>query len=184
MPLPPAIHVSTARLVIRPVSSADLDDLLLVNGDDAVTAFLPYPSWRGRDDGIAWFARMEALVAAGTARQLVIERAADHAVIGAVLLFRYDEASARLEIGYVLGRHAWHQGFATEALRGVVQHAFTAWGIRRIEAEVHPDNLASSAVLRRLGFVHEGHLRQRWVAKGQAYDTDVYGCLAHEWTGA
>ena len=59
--------------------------------------------------------------------------------------------------------------------------AFGALGVRRIEAEVQPDNLASNALLRALGFVYEGTLRQRWVAKGRAYDTHIYGCLAPEW---
>ena len=181
MPFPPIIQLSTARLLIRPVTAADLDDLLLVNGDDTVTHFLPYDTWQSRADGVAWLARVEARTAGGSGQQLVIERMADRRVIGAILLFRYDEASARLEVGYVLGRQAWHQGYATEALRGVLNSAFTAWNIRRIEAEVNPDNNASTALLLRLGFVHEGRLRQRWVAKGRTYDTNIYGCLAAEW---
>lgn len=181
MPFPPIIQLSTERLLIRPVTTADLDDLLLVNGDDTVTYFLPYATWQSHADGVAWLARVEARTAGGAGQQLVIERTSDRKVIGAILLFRYEEASARLEVGYVLGRQAWHQGYATEALRGVIGCAFAAWGIRRIEAEVNPDNHASTALLLRLGFVHEGRLRQRWVAKGRTYDTNIYGCLATEW---
>lgn len=181
MPLPPSIHITTERLLIRPVTAADLDDLLLVNGDEVVTYFLPYDTWQSHADGVAWLARVEARTAGGVGQQLVIERTADQRVIGAILLFRYEEASARLEVGYVLGRQAWHQGYATEALRGVLGSAFTVWGMRRIEAEVNPDNHASAALLLRLGFVQEGRLRQRWVAKGRTYDTNIYGCLATEW---
>lgn len=183
MPLPPAIHITTERLLIRPVTAADIDDLLLVNGDEVVTYFLPYDTWQSRADGVAWLARVEARTAGGAGQQLVIERMADQRVIGAILLFRYEEASARLEVGYVLGRQAWHQGYATEALRGVLGCSFTEWGIRRIEAEVNPDNHASAALLLRLGFIQEGRLRQRWVAKGRTYDTNIYGCLATEWRG-
>lgn len=181
MSLPPTIQLSTERLLIRPVTAADLDDLLLVNGDEVVTHFLPYDTWQSSADGVAWLARVEARTADGSGQQLVIERTTDQRVIGAILLFKYDEASARLEVGYVLGRHAWHQGYATEALRAVLNSVFTAWGIRRIEAEVNPDNHASAALLLRLGFVQEGRLRQRWVAKGRTYDTNIYGCLAAEW---
>lgn len=183
MPLPATIQINTERLLIRTVTAADLDDLLLVNGDDTVTHFLPYATWQSHGDGVAWLARVEARTADGSGRQLVMERTADRRVIGAILLFRFDEASARLEVGYVLGRQAWHQGYATEALRGVLGCAFTEWGIRRIEAEVNPDNNASTSLLLRLGFVHEGRLRQRWVAKGRTYDTNIYGCLSTEWVG-
>jgi len=61
----------------------------------------------------------------------------------------------------------------------VCEHAFGAMDVRHIEAEVNPDNIASNALLRTLGFVHKGRLRQRWVNnKGLAYDTNVYGCLS------
>ena len=40
---------------------------------------------------------------------------------------------------------------------------------------------ASCALLQSLGFTLEGRLRQRWVTKGQADDTNFYGCLAQEW---
>jgi [ribosomal protein S5]-alanine N-acetyltransferase len=56
--------------------------------------------------------------------------------------------------------------------------------VRRIEAEVNPANTASNALLLGLGFTHEGTARQRWVAKGRAYNTNLYGLLADEWASA
>jgi len=181
MPLPPFPEIRTARLVIRAVAEPDLADLLEVNGDDEVTRFLPYATWRGPDDAAAWLARMEALCATGAARQLVIERQPDRKVIGTVLLFQFDEPSARAEVGYVLGRTHWRQGYATEALRAVCRHAFEDMGIRRMEAEARPDNVASNELLLSLGFTHEGRLRQRWTAKDETYDTNIYGCLIDDW---
>jgi RimJ/RimL family protein N-acetyltransferase len=104
-------------------------------------------------------------------------------VIGTALLFRFDAGSARLELGYVLGRVWWRQGLMHEALVAVCGHAFGSAGVRRIEAEVNPANTASTTLLQRLGFTLEGRLRQRWVGKGRAYDTLFYGCLADEWPG-
>ena len=181
MALPTFEPVHTARLTIRPVQANDLPDLLAVNGDDAVTHFLPYASWGGLDDGTAWLARMQALDAAGTGIQLAIEQRADGRVLGGVLLFNFNEGSARIELGYVLGRAHWRQGVAREAITAVCDQAFGPLGIRRIEAEVNPDNHASNNLLQRIGFVLEGRARQRWVAKGQTYDTQLYGCLASEW---
>lgn len=184
MPFPTITDIRSERLQIRPVAPADLPDLLEINGDDEVTRFLPYATWRGPDDGASWLARMDALAATGTGQQLVAARQADGKVIGTVLLFKFDEGSARTELGYVLGRRFWRQGLMREALHAVCGHAFGALGIRRIEAEVNPVNEASNALLQALGFTLEGTLRQRWVAKGAAYDTHVYGCLADEWNAA
>ena len=181
MPLPAFTPVDSPRLTLRPVSGDDLPDLFEVNSSDEVTRYLPYTAWQTREDGTSWLARMQALADAGSAVQLVMQRRADAKVIGTLLLFRFDEASARIELGYVLGRAHWRQGYAREALQAACGQAFGALGIRRIEAEVQPDNRASNALLLALGFVHEGRLRQRWVAKHQAYDTHIYGCLAAEW---
>lgn len=181
MPLPHIDPITTDRLIVRMVRVEDLADLLEVNGDGEVTHFLPYATWQTLADARAWFERMRGLVETGTAVQLVIERRTDAKVIGTALVFKYDEGSARAELGYVIGRAHWRQGYAGEALRALLAHAFEVLHLRRIEAEVNPDNLASNALLRALGFVHEGLLRERWVAKGRAYSVNVYGLLAGDW---
>jgi ribosomal-protein-alanine N-acetyltransferase len=174
-------ELETYRLFIRPVSPADVADLLAVNGDDAVTQFLPYATWKSRDDGVAWYQRMQAISDTGTGKQLVLVHKGDKKVIGTVLLFRFDEGSARIELGYVIGRAHWRQGYAKEALQAVCDYAFKSMHIRRIEAEVDLRNAASNAVLKSLGFVKEGLLRHRWITKGTPIDTNIYGCLASEW---
>ena len=180
MPLPYLDDIVTHRLVIRPVTENNLDDLLSINGDDQVTKFLPYATWRSLDDGRAWLKRMNAIREAGTGQQLVM---ADNIgkVVGTVLLFRFEEGSQRIEIGYVVGRPHWRQGFAKEALHAVCDYAFRMLSIRRIEGEVDPLNHASNAVLQSLGFVKEGLLRKRWITKGSETDVNIYGCLAEEW---
>lgn len=182
MSFPPITHIDAERVALRPPAAADLVELLAINGDPQVTQFLPYASWQSLDDGAAWLARMEALGATGTGQQLVVVRRADAAVIGTLLLFKHDAGSRRIEVGYVLGRCHWGQGLMHETLRAVCAHLFGVLGLRRIEAEVNPANLASCQLLSRVGFTLEGTLRQRWVARsGTAYDTHVFGYLAQDW---
>lgn len=180
MPFPLVISLCAPRVSLRPVAATDLPHLLEVNGDEQVTRYLPYAAWRSQDDGRAWLGRMAALGALGTAQQLVLARRTDGRVIGTLLLFRYDEVCGRLELGYVLGRRHWGQGLMREAVDAACSHVFGS-GLRRIEAEVDPANVASCRLLERAGFTLEGTLRQRWVAKGSAHDTNMYGCLADEW---
>jgi len=181
MAIPTIDKIVTARLVIRPVTETDLVDLLDINGDEQVTRFLPYATWQSIKDGEAWLKRMQALSETGAGQQLVIIRSSDERVVGTTLLFRYDEGSARVELGYVIGRAYWRQGYATEALTAVCEHAYTKMAIRRIEAEVDPRNAASNAVMQSLGFTREGLLRKRWITKGEPTDTYIYSCLAEEW---
>lgn len=181
MPFPLITHLESARLVLRPVVLKDLADLLKINGDPIVTRFLPYPTWQSLEDGAAWFTRMEALASTGTSQQLVLARKSDSRVIGTALLFKYDEASSRVELGYVLGHSSWGQGFMREALRAICSRVFGSLKLRRIEAEVNPGNIASCRLLASIGFSLEGTLRQRWVTKGIPYDTNIYGCLVEDW---
>ncbi len=178
----PNIHaISSVKTSLREILAQDLFDLQEVNGDPEVTRFLPYATWESPEDASAWFERMSALTASGSARQLVIVRNSDTRVIGTALLFKYEETSRRLELGYVIGRSYWGQGYATDALRCLLNYVFGVMRIRRVEAEVNTENVASSAVLRKLGFTHEGLLRERWTAKGKTYGTNIYGLLVDEW---
>lgn len=181
MPFPAIVRIESPRLTLRPVHVSDLADLLEVNGDPQVTRFLPYPTWQSPEDAAAWLSRMDALAASGTGRQLVLVANLDSKVIGTLLLFRFEEASGRLELGYALARNRWRQGLMREAVDAACSHAFGELNIRRIEAEVNPANEASCRLLLGAGFALEGNLRQRWVAKGVAYDTRIYGCLAEDW---
>jgi ribosomal-protein-alanine N-acetyltransferase len=173
--------IETDRLLLRRVRRADLPALLAVHGDDEVTRYLPYASWRSMRDARNWYGRMEKLQADGTALiWSVIERLSGTA-IGTCLLFRFDATSARAELGYVLGRAHWRQGCMHEALRALIASVYKRMPVRRLEAEVDTRNPRSAELLGSLGFTREGLLRQRWVSKGEAKDVEVFGLLRHEW---
>ena len=176
---PPPIE--TERLKLRLVEENDIADLLEVNCDEQVTRFLPYETWRSIADGKVWFDRMCALTAGGDTLQFVIVELGSARVIGSCLLFRYNADNRRAEIGFVMGRAHWKKGFTHEALSALIACAFEAYKLRRLEAEVEPANIASNQLLLKLGFTREGLLRQRWYARGNSYDTNIYGLLREEW---
>ncbi len=179
----PAPIVST-RLVLRHVEARDLPALRVVNGSDEVTRYLPYATWQTLADGEAWLARMQAAEITGTSLQLVVADRYTDVAIGACLVFRYEEGSARAEIGYVLGRAHWGAGYMREALTALVDFAFGPGGLRRLEAQVDVRNARSGRLLATLGFTVEGRLRERWEAKGETKDVDFYGLLRREWPPA
>lgn len=181
MPLVAPPPIETSRLTIRLVSEGDLEDLLVVNGDDLVTTYLPYASWRSLSDAQAWLQRVMTLQTTGQAVQCVLWHKTAQRVIGSCLLFRHDEGSARAELGYVLGRAHWGQGLMSEALRAFIDCAFNHLSLRRLEAEIDPRNQPSTRLVRRLGFTREGLLRQRWVTLNEPRDVEIFGLLRSEW---
>ena len=93
-------------------------------------------------------------------------------------------AMRRAEIGFALARAHWGHRYAGEALALLFEHAFGALGLRRIEADVDPRNLASCRLMEKLGFQREGVLRNRWRVGGEFADSIIFGLLRHEYAGA
>jgi RimJ/RimL family protein N-acetyltransferase len=81
-------------------------------------------------------------------------------LIGSTGLHKRAEVGS-LEIGYWVHSAYQNQGFATEMTQTLAQLAFEYHGIQRLEIRCDPDNLASAAVPRKLGFEHEATLKQR-----------------------
>ena len=181
MPLCAPPPIEAPRVVLRLVAEADLADLMAVNGDDAVTRFLPYATWKSMDDAKAWFDRMAGIQATGTALQFVVVLRETGKAIGTCLLFRYEEKSARAELGWVMGREHWGRGLMREALAALIDFAFGTLGLRRLEAEVNPRNEASLALAQRLGFTREGLLREKWLDKDAPVSVYAHGLLRREW---
>ena len=63
--------------------------------------------------------------------------------------------SGETEIGWHLHPDAWGHGYASEAARAVLDHAFAS-GLPRVLAVTHRENLASQAVARRSGMSYQG----------------------------
>lgn len=176
LPVPGPVH--TERLVLRLVEPGDLRALHEVNGDPAVTAFLPYPPWRDGADAEAWLARMQGLMAGGGTLQFVLAARPAGRAIGTCVLFGHDAVSGRAEVGYALGRAHWGRGLMAEGLRALVGLAFGPLGLRRLEAEVDALNLPSARLLDGQGFAREGLLRQRRVGRqGELKDMLLFGRL-------
>ncbi|RJF85449.1 GNAT family N-acetyltransferase [Sphingomonas cavernae] len=85
------------------------------------------------------------------------------------------------ELGYLLRRSHWGRGYAREAVAAIIDHGFNAMKLRRIFADVDPDNLPSVELLKRLGFRQEGHLRAEWETHIGVRDSLIFGLLAEEW---
>ena len=85
------------------------------------------------------------------------------------------------EIGFIF--HPAHQGhgYATEAARALVAHAFEQYGLHRVFGRIEPRNDASARVLEKLGMRREAHLIENEWVKGAWESEVVYALLDREW---
>lgn len=182
------ITLSTARLTLRPFVDADAAALHEMFGNPRVMRYWSSPPWQGDEELQRFMAYNRAMDEDGSGLRLAITRRhADsrdaHAgrPIGQCTLFGIFRPSRRAEIGYSLAESAWGQGYATEACAELVRHGFEDLDLNRIEADIDPRNEPSAGVLRRLGFVQEGLMRERWIVAGEVSDTAFFGLLRSDW---
>jgi 8-oxo-dGTP diphosphatase len=155
-------RLETARLILRSLRRDDAPEIQRLAGEWEVaryTANIPHPYADGLAE--AWIAShrddFEIVFA--------IERRADGAFIGCIGL-EPDTTAHEAEFGYWIGKPYWGAGYATEALRALVEHAFSAFDIDRARAAAMPENRASIRVQEKVGFQYVGVKRQRAPARG------------------
>lgn len=86
-----------------------------------------------------------------------------------------------MEVGYWIAEAAWGRGLATEALTAFSRWTFETFGeVLRLEAGVFAPNGASSRVLEKAGFTHEGTRRRAIFKNGKVLDIRIYGLLREE----
>ncbi|MEV4642209.1 GNAT family protein [Actinoplanes sp. NPDC049548] len=112
--------------------------------------------------------------------QYAVELADEETLMGDVGVNLADNLR-QAEIGYTLAPRWQGQGYATEAVRAVVDHLFRVRGLHKVSAECDARNSASARLLERVGFAREGCLRQHTWIKNEWTDDLLYGLLSDEW---
>ena len=142
-PLPYPIR--TSRLALRPLTPDDADDLVVYRGRQDVSRWVPF-SPMDRTDVLTRILGVWAshqLTDEGQSLTLGIELpdAPDRpTVIGDVVLFWHSREHASGEVGYVLNPHYGGHGYATEAVRAVLDVAFGHVHLHRVTARVDARN--------------------------------------------
>lgn len=182
MSLPtPTLH--TTRLRLRPFTNADTDDLFALQSDARVLRYWDAPPWTERSRATRFIDSCRQMSDEGSGARVVIERKSDHAFVGWCTFNNWNPNFRSAGLGYCLSEAAWGCGYATEAARAVLQWAFDSLDLNRVQAEADTRNAASGRVLEKLGFAHEGTLREDCIVNGDVSDSWVYGLLRRDWTG-
>ena len=180
MSLPtPTLH--TARLRLRPFTGADSDALFTLHSSAYVLRYWDTPPWSERARAERFITACQQMAEEGSGARLAMDRVADGAFIGWCSLTRWNPGYRSASIGYCLDAAAWNHGYATEAARALLEWAFDALDLNRVQAETDTRNVASARVLGKLGFVREGTLREDCVVDGEVSDSWVYGLIQRDW---
>ncbi|HEY3558716.1 MAG TPA: GNAT family N-acetyltransferase [Kribbella sp.] len=180
----PTPTLSTDRLRLRPFEDADADALFALHSNAHVLRYWDSPPWSERSRAERFITACRTMAEEGTGARVAIDRASDGAFIGWCSLSRWNPEYRSAALGYCFTEASWGHGYATEAARAVLQWAFDTLDLNRVQAEADTRNIASARVLEKLGFRHEGTLREDCIVNGDISDSWVYGLLRREWPPA
>jgi len=142
------MHIETQRLLLRPIGLGDLDEFVALHTDPEVTRFIrPLDGGEAKErlqrDEQEWLERGHGMLA-------MLDQASG-AFLGRCGL-KYWPQFDETEIGWVLRRHAWGRGYATEAGRACAEWGFSEFDPSYLTAMINVDNIRSVRVAERLGF--------------------------------
>ncbi len=142
--------LETKRLILRAPRLEDVKAIAALANDRRIaenTARIPYP-----------YTISDAETFVGSANRgdrdaVFVIALRNQTVIGACSIAPEEQAG---ELGYWLGVPYWGNGYATEALHAVIDHAFTDLGYAALQAGARVTNPASRRVLEKCGFQWTG----------------------------
>jgi RimJ/RimL family protein N-acetyltransferase len=179
----PEYPVTTARLRLRPLSSADVQSLLGYRSLEQVCRYVPFEPMSEATIGEMLAGRWSRtrITAEGDALTLGVELSATRRLVGDVMLALRSVEHRGGEIGWVFDPAHSGNGYATEAAHAVLHLAFDQLGLHRVVARVDARNDASLRLAERLGMRREAHLISNEWFKGAWGDEVDFAILEEEW---
>jgi RimJ/RimL family protein N-acetyltransferase len=169
--------LSADRLLLRAPTEADVEVVAPAFLDPAVGGEAGLPPVGANALRVILREQLPMLRDRGTLAPYLIEDTETGRLFGGANLSRFDPLRDVVEVGYWLFVEARGRGFATAAVRAMVDHAF-AHGIVRVEAHVRVGNVASERVLERVGFIREGVKRRLLRHGGVRVDATLFALVA------
>ena len=173
------MQLNTKRLVLRPINANDKHAILAYRSDAEANK---YQGWipKTLDDVETFLGKLSAeFNMPDTWFQLAVVEKNNNELIGDIGIHFIDEE--QVEIGYTIAKQHQSLGIATEAAKAVNEYLFGELKKHRITASIDPENIASVALLEKIGFRKEAHFVESLLLNDKWVDDVIYALLAREW---
>jgi RimJ/RimL family protein N-acetyltransferase len=167
------------RVYLRPLETDDMKDFFhWINNPEAVGEFDTF--------GITEWSEVEKIFkepkGANEFTILIIEKNKEKSKVGLAVHYLSHPIMRNIEIGFqIWDPKERNKGYATEAVKLLVEYLFLTKNIQRVQATTHVLNKPAQHVLEKCGFVKEGQLREALFTNGEFHDVYIYGLTRKEW---
>lgn len=179
---PEDIHLKTERLIMRPISEKDSEDIYKnVREYDIAKWTINIPHPYPKDGAIKYIKQTKELMIKGMSYELVIQIGSTKELVGVMALLNVDRRHKNAELGYWIAKKHWNKGIATEAASKVMEFGFQVLNLERIFAKCFHDNEASRRVMEKIGMKYEGKFRHEIFKENRFIDMIYYATLKEDW---
>lgn len=104
-------------------------------------------------------------------------------LVGMAQIKNFDRFVKKCEVSYFIDRNFEGKGWATKAIREVIEYVFSKMDMEKIYCRIDPENIASIRVAEKCGFLLEGRLRREFrTGEGDIIDVLYYGIFKEKYT--
>ncbi|MFY4759104.1 GNAT family N-acetyltransferase [Aliarcobacter butzleri] len=169
------MYIKTQRLLIHNFKTDDLNDVFNIYKDDETCKYLLHNAWNENNKNQEFKLKLSK---ANLEKDYAVNLACvlDNVVIGDINIW-HTQMKDSVEIGYTFNPKYSNNGYATEALKAIVEYLFTQKSIHRIQANMDARNLSSAKLCERIGMRKEAHFIKDFWNKNEWTDSFIYGML-------
>jgi ribosomal-protein-alanine N-acetyltransferase len=173
----PVLH--TQRLLLREILQSDINIIFQgFSHPDVIKHFgISFSTLEATQEQMDWYANM---IKNDTGRCWAICSSDNSTFYGVCTLNFWKKEHRKVETGYWIFPEYWGKGIASEALASIFEYGFNELNLHRIAAEVEDNNPGSIAVLKKMGFVYEGTLKECEIKEGRFINLNLYALLKKE----
>src|SRR6476620_4041397 len=150
----------TTRLILRRLALDDAPDMFAYARDPAMTRHTTWAAHQTIDDSRGFLTEVMNKYEHGQPADFGIVLQSTGRLIGTCGIVKFDETHERGDLGYAIGAEHWGRGYMTEAAGAVIDAAFRALPMTRLQACCHVENVGSYRVMEKLGMSFEGIFRR------------------------
>ena len=171
--------LQTPRLGLRRFEPRDLPGLHACLGDAEAMRYWNAPACKTPAETEKMLVIHSKITSPYSNLSWAICRKSDDACIGMVGYHHREARNRRLEFGYVVAPKHQRKGFGTEAVVAVLGYCVEKLSDNRVEALIHPENLGSIGIVKKLGFRCEGGpLKDYWYVGDTYVSVMMYAYIA------
>lgn len=180
------IHITTNRLIIRTLTLDDFNDLYRFVVDNAEmmvkTAPITLKSNPNLEASKQFLKTLEQDRIGGKWLWNCIIEKSTSKYTGHLQIVDINSKVRRAELGYIVDKTKYGNGYIPEATEAIIKHCFTEMNLNKLRLKIHVDNKASQRVAEKLEFEQCGLFKQEMAtADDELLDMYIYEKLKEDW---